>query len=302
DAVLHYPRDGISDHLVRPDRHADKGVNKVGITVREEYNRWLPDHRKHNRKDEECEHTRENTCASPAFKAPAYHALIASLDARPKAGLKTFDHALEIEMVQAIKAIEEYREVAYAKRSTRVRDERDCSKDYCRGFKPSRNLRPAAIRSVRLHEVGSKVRVDDIRHEQRSKERNDERHGQKVHELPDDARPEGKRNKRRKHYQRSRQYRQEDLASGNFCSLPNRHLPVGKNAVGVLDDHDSVVDNNAERQQEREQRHHVQREVEGREDQERYKAGYGHGQRHKHSVGCTHEEHENNRHERSEER
>src|SRR5690606_37016225 len=177
DAVLHYPRDGISDHLVRPDRHADKGVNKVGTTVREEYNRWLPDHRKHNRKDEECEHTGENTCGSPAFKAPAYHALIASLDARPNAGLKTFDHALEIEMVQAIKAIEEYREVAYAKRSTRVRDERDCSKDYCRGFKPSRNLRPAAIRSVRLHEVGSKDRVDDIRHEQRSKERNDEGHG-----------------------------------------------------------------------------------------------------------------------------
>src|SRR5690606_9041700 len=105
------------------------------------------------------------------------------------------------------------------------------------------------------------------------------------------------RHERRQHYQGTGQHRHKDFTGGYYRGLSYRHFAIRKHAVCVLHNHNGIVDNNTERQQEREQGHHVQREVQGREDQERYEAGYRHGQCHKHSVGRTHEEHENYRHE-----
>src|SRR5690606_27367424 len=130
DTIFNDSRYGIRYHLVCTNRHADKRVDKVWIAVREEHDRRLPDRSEYDREDEEQEHTTENSRRPPSFKAPADGALVASLNAGPKAGLETLDHTFEIEVMQAIETVQEYNEIAQTKCAKRVRQQRDRSKDY----------------------------------------------------------------------------------------------------------------------------------------------------------------------------
>src|SRR5690606_2031506 len=240
------------------------------------------------------QHPGKDSCRPPAVKAPPNYAPIVFLDARPQAGLEIFDDTLEIEMVQGVDAEDEYGEVAHANPPGNVRHKCQRAEDNGRDLETACDFRLAVIRSMRLHKVGSKHRVNDVRHQQRCEERHDQGDRKEVHELPDNARPECERHEWRQHDQRTGQHRQKDFACGDLRCFPYRYFSVVEHAVRILDHDDGIVDHDSQRQEEREQRHHVQRKAEGREDQERHEAGYRYRQSHKDGVGCPHEKHENN--------
>ena len=134
--------------------------------------------------------------------------------------------------------------------------------------------RPAAplglLLAVEPDEVARDDRVDDEGNEEARRQRHDERQRHVAHEPPDDARPQEHRRERRDGRRRGRRDGEADLAGAEPRRLPPAVALLAV-AVDVLDDHDRVVDEHPERDDEAEQDDEVQRLPHRREDQEAQK-------------------------------
>ena len=136
-------------------------------------------------------------------------------------------------------------------------------------------------------------RVDDHGHQQRGRQGDDDRLGQKAHELADDVRPEQQRDECRQGREGRSDHRPGYLAGAIDGRLdsPRAFLHV---AVHVLDDDDGVVDQHAEHQYEAEQHDHVQRDAQGAQDGEGNEHRERNRQRYQNAVAHSHDDHHDN--------
>ena len=114
---------------------------------------------------------------------------------------------------------------------------------------PGHHVRAVAVHVLfsHLHEDRRQDGVDDQCHKQRRPQNDDQGHGQVAHELPDESRPKGQRQKRRKRGAGRGDDGPRHLAhaiAGGF----QRTVPLVHQTVHVLHHHNAVVDKHAERQ------------------------------------------------------
>src|SRR5579859_736672 len=155
-----------------------------------------------------------------------------------------------------------------------------------------------------VHEVDGEDRVHDKGHDEGGSQGKDEHGGEVDHELPDDARPEQQREEGGEGGQGSREYGYEDLTCRHHCRAGriDAALALGKDAVGVLDDHDSVVHDDPQAEEQGEEDDEVQgyrRPNDGarcREEDEGQEHTQRNGKGHEEGVGHAHEEHEDDEH------
>ncbi len=106
--------------------------------------------------------------------------------------------------------------------------------------------------------------------DRRDHHRDGDRDGELLEELARDAGDEGDRHEDRQQHQRDRDDCAGDLAHRDPRRVGRAHAGVlGHHALDVLDDDDRVVDDDADREDQREQRDGVQREAEREHDSRR---------------------------------
>ena len=149
------------------------------------------------------------------------------------------------------------------------------------------------VKVMRLHKAHRKYRVDDVCHRQRCQQSDDQCYRQIEKEITYDTRPESQRHERHKRSSCACQHRQEHFTCGYFGCLRYRYFPVVKNTVRIFYHYYSIIHDNTQCQQEREQHDHVHSKSYGGENKEGYCAGERHRHGHKQCVCYTHEKHEN---------
>ena len=118
---------------------------------------------------------------------------------------------------------------------------------------------------VGLQEKGAERRAQRERDEAGDRRGGRDRHGKLTEELARDAGNEGGGDEHRGQHQRDREERVAHLVHGLVRRLPRAHAE-SEVALDVLDHHDRVVDHDADRQHQAEQREVVQRVAERRHD------------------------------------
>ena len=130
--------------------------------------------------------------------------------------------------------------------------------------------------AVRPQQDGRQGRAERQRVDGREDRRDGDRHGELAEELAGDAADEGARHEHGAEHQRHGDHRPGDFVHRLARGLARRQ-PLLQPALDVLDHHDRVVDHDADRQHQAEQRDVVQAEAEGGHDRERADDGHRHG-------------------------
>ena len=146
------------------------------------------------------------------------------------------------------------------------------------------------------HEVTGKHRIDHQRHEQRRGERDDERQWQKAHELADCAGPEEHGHERRHRRGRRGYHGSAHFGRGQSGRL-EATVALLPEAIDVLDNDDGIVDEHAQRDDQREENHEVERVAERLEDQERGEHRQRNGNAHERGRAHAQEEQQHRHHE-----
>ncbi len=131
--------------------------------------------------------------------------------------------------------------------------------------RPEARLCLLAMRSQEQRRQGGRQRQ---RHDGRDDRRGRDRERKLPIELARNAGDERRRDEYGAEHQRDRDQRASDLVHGLVRGLARGH-PLAQIALDVLDDHDGIVDHDADRKHQAEQREVVQREAEARHHEER---------------------------------
>src|SRR5688572_33304902 len=91
-AIFDNPRNGIGHSLIRTNRHPDISVNKIRISVREEYHRRLAYARKDDRKDQQSNNTQRHTDWSVTRQTPCQYLFVTALNFWPCGVLEGLDN------------------------------------------------------------------------------------------------------------------------------------------------------------------------------------------------------------------
>ena len=133
--------------------------------------------------------------------------------------------------------------------------------------------------------------VDDERHEQRGRQHDDQRERQILHELADDARPDGQRQEGSERGGRGGNDGPSDFTHTVAGRVERRHALVHQ-SIDVLDDHDAIVHQHAECQDQGEEHHHIEGDAQRVEDGEAEEHGQRDGDPDEQGVPQSEEEQE----------
>src|SRR5690606_8975621 len=147
-----------------------------------------------------------------------------------------------------------------------------------------------------FHELGGQCGVHHQRHEERAGQGDHEGDGHELHELTHHAGPEEQGHEDHHRGGGGGHDGQGDLADAEARGLHGR-LPIAHVAVDVLHYDDAIVHQATQRQDQREEHHHVQRYAEEVEQGEGDEHAQGDGKPHEERIAQAQEEHEHAHHE-----